>query len=688
MKKLPLILSSVFVCASLHAQLNGDGYYRVLNQKTSRYITVQDNRGSIDIATTKADLLAIKTVRGFDRMVDDPASVIYIESVQGQYNLKAQGTDTKVITGGRYLNLKKVGPTYQAYGKVNGMEIYLSDEENLLDPDTARLVQNGNGFYRNWYILPVNQADNQYFGLRPELSVGGHRYLTFYASFPFNLQSSGMKAYTVTKVDGDMAVWKELSGTVPMSTPVIVMCSTDNPSTNRLDIVNDNNIPAQTDNLLQGVYFCNGNPGDTHFNKVTYDANTMRVLGVTSKGRLGFVKYQGTYLPKNRAYLVVPAGSPDELTLMTQAEYDAEKAKDDVVVTAVSCSRLYGDENPTFTYTTTGHELKGEPVLSTSATKSSPVGVYDIVVGRGSVTNNSATFVNGTLTVTPAPLSITARSYTIKQNEPLPQFGVDYSGFKVADTEASLTTLPQVIADVPADKTPGTYRLVAAGATSANYAITYAEGTLTILEADAITVKADNVTMAYGDEVPRLTYTVEGGTLQGEPVITCEATSQSSVGVYAVKVSRGSIDYPNLLFVDGALTVVKAPLVASVGSYTRFKGEANPEFEVSYEGFRNADTESVLITKPVATTEATADSPEGQYVISLSGGEAQNYEFTYVSGMLTVLGSEGLSAPSVKFTSPVDVYTLTGRKVRSQVLTLASLPKGVYVVNGRKVVVR
>lgn len=685
MKKLSLILSSVLVCASLHAQLNGDGYYRVLNQKTSRYITVQDDRGSIDLSTTKADLLAIKTVRGFDRMVDDPSSVIYIEKVGSQYNLKAQGTDTKVITGGRYLNLKKDGPTYQAYGKISGMEIYLSDEENLLDPDTARLVQNGNGFYRNWYILPVNQDDNQYFGLRPELSVGGYRYLTFYASFPFNLQSSGMKAYTVTKVDGDMAVWTELSGTVPASTPVIIMCSTDNPSTNRLEIVNDDT-SAPAGNLLQGVFFCNGNPGDTHFNKVTYDANTMRVLGVTSKGRLGFVKYQGTYLPKNRAYLVVPAGSPDELTLMTQAEYESEKAKDDVVVTAVSCSRLYGDENPAFTYTTEGHELKGEPTLTTSATKSSPVGVYDIVVARGSVTNSDATFVNGKLTVTPAPLSITARSYTIKQNEPLPQFGVDYSGFKVADTEASLTALPQVVADVPAAKTPGTYRLVASGAASANYTMTYVEGTLTILEADPVTLKADNVTMTYGDEVPQFTYTVEGGTLEGEPVITCEATSQSSVGVYAVKVSRGSIDYPNLQLVDGELTVVKAPLVASVGSYTRYKGEENPVFEISYEGFRNADTERVLIAKPQATTEATADSPEGQYVISLSGGEAQNYEFTYVSGMLTVLATEGLS--SVMFTSPVDVYTLTGRKVLSQVLSLASLPKGVYVVNGRKVVVR
>ena len=151
--------------------------------------------------------------------------------------------------------------------------------------------------------------------------------------------------------------------------------------------------------------------------------------------------------------------------------------------------------------------------------------------------------------------------------------------------------------------------------------------------------------------------------------------------------SRGSISYPNLQFVDGELTVVKAPLVASVGSYKRYRGEANPVFEISYEGFRNADTEQVLLVKPVAATEATADSPEGQYVISVSGGEAQNYEFSYVNGVLTVLGTEGMAAPAV-FPSPVDVYTLTGRKVRSQVLTLASLPKGVYIVGGCKVVVR
>ena len=38
------------------------------------------------------------------------------------------------------------------------------------------------------------------------------------------------------------------------------------------------------------------------------------------------------------------------------------------------------------------------------------------------------------------------------------------------------------------------------------------------------------------------------------------------------------------------------------------------------------DDESVLIKKPKATTTATKDSPVGEYVIVVSGGEAKNYE--------------------------------------------------------------
>ena len=41
----------------------------------------------------------------------------------------------------------------------------------------------------------------------------------------------------------------------------------------------------------------------------------MRVLGKLSDGSVGFVKYTEANLPRNKAYLVVPAGSPDEIRM-------------------------------------------------------------------------------------------------------------------------------------------------------------------------------------------------------------------------------------------------------------------------------------------------------------------------------------------------------------------------------------
>ena len=95
---------------------------------------------------------------------------------------------------------------------------------------------------------------------------------------------------------------------------------------------------------------------------------------------------------------------------------------DPVTVTAKSYSRQYGEANPAFEYTTSGATLSGTPAISCEATATSPVGGYDIVVSKGSVTNYNVTFVNGKLTVTKAPLTITAKSYTIKQGEALPTF--------------------------------------------------------------------------------------------------------------------------------------------------------------------------------------------------------------------------------------------------------------------------
>ena len=195
--------------------------------------------------------------------------------------------------------------------------------------------------------------------------------------------------------------------------------------------------------------------------------------------------------------------------------------------------------------------------------------------------------------------------------------------------------------------------------------------------------------MVYGDEVPQFTYEVTGGELEGEPQITCSATSASPVGNYEIVISKGTVSNYNVSFVDGTLTITKAMLKVSVkGEYTRMRGEENPVFELEYEGFRNNDDVSSLTKVPVAATVATANSPEGEYEIVVSGGEAQNYAFTYVNGTLTVAGDVAVKAVLAPNGQPFDVYTTSGMRIRSQVTSLEGLPGGLYIVNGKKVAVK
>ena len=64
MKKHLLSLLALLATIPSVAQITADGYYRVKNYTTNRYLTVVDNKTKgIDHVTTTADLLAINTIR-------------------------------------------------------------------------------------------------------------------------------------------------------------------------------------------------------------------------------------------------------------------------------------------------------------------------------------------------------------------------------------------------------------------------------------------------------------------------------------------------------------------------------------------------------------------------------------------------------------------------------------------------
>ena len=87
------------------AQISANGYYRVKNFITDRYIIVVDNKSKgVDKVTTTVDLLALNSVRSWDKIESNPASVIYIEKVSGnEYNVKAHEVKVGKVSEDSYL---------------------------------------------------------------------------------------------------------------------------------------------------------------------------------------------------------------------------------------------------------------------------------------------------------------------------------------------------------------------------------------------------------------------------------------------------------------------------------------------------------------------------------------------------------------------------------------------------------
>jgi hypothetical protein len=170
-----------------------------------------------------------------------------------------------------------------------------------------------------------------------------------------------------------------------------------------------------------------------------------------------------------------------------------------ITLTAGSAGRLYGDPNPVPAplYTVGGsgmanledaQALFGFTVAS-GAVGTTPVGVYAAgpnaynIAGVGVGVNgnyNITAIAPGALTITPAPLTITANDASRAAAQPNPPFSASYAGFKNAETPAVLGgalvfTTPATIASPP-----GAYAITPSGQTSTNYTITFVDGVLTV----------------------------------------------------------------------------------------------------------------------------------------------------------------------------------------------------------------
>jgi autotransporter-associated beta strand protein len=158
-----------------------------------------------------------------------------------------------------------------------------------------------------------------------------------------------------------------------------------------------------------------------------------------------------------------------------------------ITVTADNQTRLYGDPNPPFTFQVVGltnndtiaNVFTGTP--ATTATITSPVGSYPITKGTLQQSSNyTMTFVNGILTITPAPLTIDIDDATRRVRDPNPEFTAQFIGLKVGD-QPSVVTGYTLATTATIDSKVGTYPIITQGTpTAQNYSITVLPGTMTI----------------------------------------------------------------------------------------------------------------------------------------------------------------------------------------------------------------
>ncbi|CAO3434531.1 MBG domain-containing protein [Azospirillum endophyticum] len=339
-----------------------------------------------------------------------------------------------------------------------------------------------------------------------------------------------------------------------------------------------------------------------------------------------------------------------------------------LTVTAGSRKMVYGDAVPGLDYSVAGWKngqsdslLSGIGV-STDVTAQSNVGDYRIATTGGTLSgaavgNYTLRHVDGSLSVTPATLTVTAADGTMIYGDAVPVLGYNVSGWKNGQGDGLLSGVA-VSSDATALSNVGTgYRSMTAGGTlsaaaAGNYSFNRVDGKVSVTPA-TLTVTAADGTMVYGDAVPVLGYSVSGwkngqsdGLLSGVAVST-DATSLSNVGAgYRTMAAGGTLSGAatgnyRLSHVGGAFSVTPALLTVTASDGSMVYGDAVPALGYSVSGWKNGQTDALLSGVTLSTDAGSRSAAGAGYRITaaggtLSGAASGNYLIRHADGRLTI----------------------------------------------------
>lgn len=306
-----------------------------------------------------------------------------------------------------------------------------------------------------------------------------------------------------------------------------------------------------------------------------------------------------------------------------------------------------------------GDLITNVSLSSSGAAATAPAVGYAIVpadaAGTG-LSNYTIVYVNGTLTVNPAGLTVTAN--------PTNKIYGDIDGlltYRV--TSGALVNGDGFVGSLSRanGETVSIYPIQQGSLTAGtNYALSYVGANFRITKR-SLTIKGDNKSRAYGLANPPFTVTyttlVNGdgpGSLTGTLACNCAATQASQVGSYMIVPSGVTSTNYTITFAFGTLSVTKAPLTITATNRTKAFGQTmtftGSEFSTS--GLANSDG---VTSVTLSSGGAAGSASPGDYNIVASnalGTGLVNYTISYQNGTLTVNAAASVTLTSIVQISP------------------------------------
>ncbi|MEQ9377491.1 MAG: MBG domain-containing protein [Imperialibacter sp.] len=213
----------------------------------------------------------------------------------------------------------------------------------------------------------------------------------------------------------------------------------------------------------------------------------------------------------------------------------------------------------------------------------------------------------------------------------------------------------------------------------------------------------------YGDESFELTATASSAltvtySSSNDSIVSVSGSTVTIIGAGSVIITAsqaGNDVYEEAPDRVQLLIVNKANLTVVADDKTITQGEDVGEFTVSYTGFVNGEDAASLDVQPTASASVADALQPGTYSIKVSGGNDDNYLFSYAEGTLTIKTVLGLKEREFIHVYPnpatdyliiessnikyVEVLDYTGRTWKSQELTngevdLTGLQEGIHLL--------